>query len=476
MNEITPILLAGGIGKRLWPLSRKSFPKQFSKLLGEKSLFQESVIRLLSSESVTFKKPVTLTNEAYRFIIKQQFADIDVEPSSILIEPELKNTAPAILAASLFLLETDPEAILLVTPTDHLISSTKGFHEAVRLGLPSVEIGKIVTFGIPPTRNETGYGYIEIEEFNEQKPLSVKGFVEKPNKELVREMISSGKYLWNAGMFLFKAKDMIKAFESFAKNFVKPVRGAIEKGKNDLDFFRLEKKEWSKCEDKSIDYALIEKISNLETIPLSDGWSDLGGWNSVFEAMNKDSSGIAKTANAHVIDCKNTMLRSESVEQEIVGVGLKDIFVIAMPDAVLVAHKENSQNVQKAVEILKEKNIQQSESFQKSHRPWGWFETISIQKGNYQVKKITVSPGASLSLQRHKYRSEHWVVVDGIAKVTINKQTKNLSKGQSIFVPLGSIHRLENHGEFPMVLIEVQTGSYLGEDDIERFDDLYARN
>ena len=474
-QEIVPVLLAGGAGTRLWPLSRKSFPKQFSNVVGAQTLFQQSALRLCSSDSLSFARPMTLTNADFRFIVGEQLQAVGIDPGPILIEPSGRNTAPAILAASLHAAEDNPDAILLVAPSDHVVPDITAFHQAVLRGLEAVNSGKIVTFGISPDRPETGYGYLELEEIAGTDAKSVRRFVEKPDKDVAQNMLNAGNYLWNAGIFMFKASDMIAAFSEHASALMRPVKNALEQGKPDLGFFRLDPDSWSACKDVSIDYAIMEKASNLVAIPFSAGWSDLGGWDAVWAEQRPDQDGVVCSENAIAIDCKDTLLRSESDGQQLVGLGLENIIAVAMPDAVLVADMGRTQDVKKVVSVLKEKAISQAEIFPKDHRPWGWFETLVI-KGRFQVKRIFVNPGAALSLQSHHHRSEHWVVVEGTAKVSIDEKVLLVTEGESVHIPVGAVHRMENPGKLPMVLIEVQTGSYLGEDDIIRYEDIYSRN
>ena len=472
--KIIPVILAGGSGTRLWPLSRKSYPKQFADLLGEFTLFQQTAQRLSSSSNVHFADHITVTNADFRFIVEEQLKAVGANPGSILIEPEGKNTAPAILAASLLVMETDPEGIVLVAPSDHFMPDIKAFHAAVVTGLPEVSNGNIVTFGITPTRPDTGYGYLEISGAVGDVPVKLENFVEKPNAIAAQKMLDAGNYLWNAGIFMFRAKDMVAAFAQYSAKHLETVKDALDKGKPDLGFFRLAPEAWSMCEAISIDYAIMEHADNLVAVPFAAGWSDFGCWDAVWQAMEADENGVAVSENAHAIDCKNSLLRSESGSQEIVGLGLEDIIAIAMPDAVLIAHKDQAQNVKTVVNNLKEKEIQQAEIFPIDHRPWGWFETIALGQ-RFQVKRIVVNPAAALSLQSHNHRSEHWVVVEGTAKITMDDEVRLLEEGQSVYIPLGAIHRLENPGTVPMVLIEVQTGNYLGEDDIIRYEDAYRR-
>ena len=476
MSKIYPVLLAGGSGARLWPLSRKSYPKQFAKLIGEQTLFQSSAKRLTSCDMLDFAPHITLTNSDYRFIIGEQLQEVGIDPGPILIEPEAKNTAAAILAASIFIHSQDENAVMLVAPSDHVMSDTNAFHEAIKVGLTHVQNNKIVTFGITPTHPETGYGYLELskESLDDFGSSNLQTFVEKPNAESAKQLLDSGCYLWNAGIFLFRAHDMIVAFSTYASGTLDLVSKAVNEASEDLGFLRLAPKPWSELQDISIDYAIMERAQNLVAVPYAAKWSDLGGWDAVWSESNPDSSGNVISETAHAIECTNSLLRSESDGQQVVGIGLTDIMAIAMPDAVLVASKEHAQDVKKAVALLKEKDIVQAETFPKDHRPWGWFESLALGEC-FQVKRIFVKPGAALSLQSHRHRSEHWIVVQGIAKITIEDDIRSVHEGQSVFVPLGAKHRMENPNQIPMVLIEVQIGTYLGEDDIIRYDDIYAR-
>lgn len=475
MYEIVPVLLAGGSGERLWPLSRDSYPKQFSKIVGDNTLLQQTAKRFNSSTKIKFKPLITVTNSKYRFFISQQLISIGINPGAIIIEPESKNTAPAVLAAALYSYNKNRESILLITPTDHSISDIEEFHNTINIGIKEVERGKIVTFGIKPTHAETGYGYLEVENKNFKKSQKLVSFVEKPKKSVAEKMIKNGNFLWNSGMFLFKASDIIKEFEKYANDILITTRKALEYSKIDLGFVKLDKNSWSKCKKISIDFAIMEKTKNLSVIPFHAGWSDLGDWNTVWEKMQPDETGVSLSSNAYAINCKNTLLRSEHPNQIIVGSGLNDIISIAMPDAVLIAHKSQTQEIKNLVKTLKSKNVSQSELFTKDHRPWGSFEILARSNG-FQVKKIIVDPGEALSLQSHNHRSEHWVVVKGIAKVTINDKVKSIYEGESVFVPKLAIHKIENPFNKKLIIIEVQIGSYLGEDDIIRYDDLYSRN
>ena len=470
---ITPVILCGGSGTRLWPLSRKSYPKQFAPLLGKQSLFQASARRM---SGPGFAAPLVLTNADFRFIVTEQLLAIDIDPSAVLIEPEGRNTAPAVLAAALWLQKSDPDALMLVAPSDHVIPDAAAFAAALEVGAKAARAGRMVTFGITPDRAETGYGWLELGAApdGDGAALDLTCFVEKPDVETAQNMLEQGRFLWNAGIFLFSVSTILKAFDTHAPDMVAPVRAALDQGRADLGFLRLAQGPWGALPDISIDYAVMERADNLSVVPFSGGWSDLGDWAAVWRELGPDADGVATTGNATAIGCHDTLLRSEAETLELVGIGLNGIVAIAMPDAVLVADATRSQEVKVAVAALKAKGSKQAEAFPKDHRPWGWFETL-VLADRFQVKRIVVHPGAALSLQSHHHRSEHWVVVSGTAKVTVNDKVTLLSENQSVYVPLGAVHRMENPGKVAMVLIEVQTGSYLGEDDIIRYEDVYAR-
>ena len=474
MTQIIPVLLAGGSGTRLWPLSRKSYPKQFASLFAGETLFQESAKRLVSSETLHFDPQITITNSDFRFIIIEQLQALGINPGSVLIEPESRNTAPAILAAAIYASRGNPDATILIAPSDHVITNTSAFHKAILEGLKETKKGRIVTFGIKPTRPETGYGYLELSRASSDAAVPIQRFIEKPNADAANAMLNAGNYLWNAGIFLFRVEDMIDAFQTHAPELMVLVSEAIEQGHTDLGFFRLAPEPWAKCENVSIDFAIMEKVNNLSVVPFSSGWNDLGGWDSVWLEQGPDSEGVVSSENTTAIECQNVLLRSENESQHLVGLGLENIIAIAMKDAVLVANKDRAQDVKLVVSALNAKGVHQAEIFPKDHRPWGWFESL-VMCGRFQVKRIHVLPGAALSLQSHNHRSEHWIVVEGTAKVTVDENVTLLTEGQSVYIPLGAVHRMENPGKVPMVLIEVQTGAYLGEDDIIRYEDIYAR-
>lgn len=471
---VHPVLLAGGSGTRLWPLSRKSYPKQFAKLMGENSLFQASAQRL---SGTGFAAPVVLTGADYRFVVTEQLAAVEIAPADILIEPEGRNTAPAILAAALSLAARAPDALMLVAPSDHVIPDAAAFRAAVQSATSDAQKGQLVTFGIRPDRAETGYGWLEMSSPSADfapKPQPLKGFVEKPDHATAEAMLKGGQHLWNAGIFLFSVKSIISAFEAYAPDMLTHVRAAVDQAEQDLGFTRLASGAWAQVAEDSIDYAIMERAENLTVVPYAGAWSDLGGWDAVWRETGPDESGLVVSQSATAIDCHDTLLRAEDPQQHLVGIGLRDIIAVAMPDAVLVAHKDRAQDVKKAVAALKAKGAAQAETLPRDFRPWGWFQSLVVGS-RFQVKKISVHPGAALSLQSHHHRSEHWIVVEGTAKVTIGDEVKLVSENQSVYIPLGATHRMENPGKVPMVLIEVQTGSYLGEDDIIRYEDVYAR-
>jgi mannose-1-phosphate guanylyltransferase/mannose-6-phosphate isomerase len=471
-DMITPVILCGGSGTRLWPLSRKSYPKQFSALLGGQSLFQASTKRL---SGASFAPPVIVTGDDFRFIVVQQLEEIGITPGAVVIEPSGRDTAPAILAAALLLAQSDPDAMMLVAPSDHVIPDTALFEQTIATALPAARAGQIVTFGIAPDRPETGYGYLELGETPgaDLAPVPLRSFVEKPDASRAAAMLAEGRYLWNAGIFLFSVRTILAAYDQGAPDMRAAVQAAVVDARRDLGFTRLAPEPWAKAPAISIDYAVMERAQNLSVVPFTGRWSDLGDWAAVWRET--ESAGLATNGPVTMIDCENTLLRAETEGQALVGIGLKDIVAIAMPDAVLISHKDRTQEVKQAVAALKAKQATQADSFPKDHRPWGWFESLAIGE-RFQVKRIVVNPGAALSLQSHHHRAEHWIVVQGTAKVTIDGSIRLISENESIYVPLGAVHRMENPGKLPMILIEVQTGSYLGEDDIVRYEDVYARD
>ena len=474
-NLIHPVLLCGGSGTRLWPLSRKSHPKQFVKLLGDESLFQASALRM---SGASFGAPSVVTGSDFRFMVVEQLASIEIEPQIILIEPFARDTAAAVCAAAVALDAQKGNSLMLVSPSDHVITDAKRFRATVEAAIPTANQGQIVTFGILPDRAETGYGWLGLSSKLSDnfapvaQPLS--SFVEKPQAEAAEALLRGGMHLWNAGIFLFSTSTILTSFEQHAPQTLNEVRNAFSAADTDLGFTRLAADPWSRLEDISIDYAVMEHAPNLSVMPYGGYWSDLGDWQAIWREGEEDSFGVVANGSSTALDCKNTLLLATSETQELVAMGLNDIITVAMPDAVLVAHKDRAQDVKTAVAKLKEKGAAQAETLPRDNRPWGWYESIALGP-RFQVKRIVVNPGGILSLQSHNHRSEHWIVVEGTAKVTIDKDITIVNENQSVYIPLGAIHRLENPSKLPLTLIEVQTGSYFGEDDIIRYEDAYAR-
>ena len=474
-NLIYPVLLCGGSGTRLWPLSRKSHPKQFVKLLGDESLFQASALRM---SGASFGAPSVVTGSDFRFMVVEQLAAIEIEPQIILIEPFARDTAAAVCAAAVALDAQKGNSLMLVSPSDHVITDAKRFRATVEAAIPTANQGQIVTFGILPDRAETGYGWLGLSSKLSDnfapvaQPLS--SFVEKPQAEAAEALLRGGMHLWNAGIFLFSTSTILTSFEQHAPQTLTEVRNAFSAADTDLGFTRLAADPWSRLEDISIDYAVMEHAPNLSVMPYRGYWSDLGDWQAIWREGVEDSFGVVANGSSTALDCKNTLLLATSETQELVAMGLNDIITVAMPDAVLVAHKDRAQDVKTAVAKLKEKGAAQAETLPRDYRPWGWYESIALGP-RFQVKRIVVNPGGILSLQSHNHRSEHWIVVEGTAKVTIDKDITIVNENQSVYIPLGAIHRLENPSKLRLTLIEVQTGSYFGEDDIIRYEDAYAR-
>lgn len=477
MTRITPVILCGGAGTRLWPLSRRSYPKQFAKLAGDQSLFQASAMRVSGTTGdLAFAAPMTVTNADFRFIVPEQLQQIGIDPGPILIEPEGRNTAPAVLAAALYAAARDPEAVLLVAPSDHIIADIPAFHTAIAHGIERItQTGDLISFGIMPTHAETGYGYLELcAQPDGPGAVPLRRFVEKPDAQAAERMLASGMYLWNAGIYLARARDLLEAYQTHCPALLGPVVKAVEGAEHDLGFLRLAPTPWAEVQDISIDYAVMEKTDAIAAVPFSGGWSDLGSWEAVHQISDCDADGVALHGPATAIECTNVLLRAEDPDIELVGIGLRNIFAVSTGDAVLVADLGHAQDVKKAVDSLKARGTRQATHFAMDHRPWGHFETLALSQ-RFQVKRIVVKPGAALSLQSHIHRAEHWIVVAGTARVTIDDRVELVGENQSVYIPLGAKHRMENPGKLPMVLIEVQTGAYLGEDDIIRYDDIYAR-
>jgi mannose-1-phosphate guanylyltransferase / mannose-6-phosphate isomerase len=471
MTQIHPVILCGGSGTRLWPSSRKAYPKQFSRLTGDESLYQQTVRRL---SGPMFGEPLVLTHSDFRFLARDQAEALGLSDARIVLEPVGRDTAPAILIAALMHRET-PDDMLLIAPSDHLIERPEAFLDAVRAGIPAAAAGDMVTFGITPRSPETGYGYLETGDAPVPGQASaLVRFVEKPDAQKAGEMLRSGRHLWNAGIFLFRVRDILAAFEAHAPDMLAPCQSALENCGDDLGFVRLDGAAYGEVRAQSIDYAVMEKAERIAVVPVQAGWSDLGSWASLHAALVSDPSGVLTSGEVTAIDCENAVLRSEDPNVQLVGLGLKNIVAVATHDAVLVADIDKSQAVKQVVETLRADKVAQADDYPQFHRPWGWYETLCLSD-RFQVKRIMVKPGGILSLQSHVHRSEHWVVVAGTARVTVGDDVRLVGENESVYIPLGTRHRMENPGKVAMYLIEVQTGAYLGEDDIERYEDVYDR-
>jgi len=468
-RKVHPVILCGGSGTRLWPASRKAFPKQFAPLLGEGSLYQETLKRLSGRD---FAAPIIMTGEDFRFLAVEQASALGISDASVVVEPVGRDTAPAILAAALMLEETLDD-LILVAPSDHVMADLDSFYDAIKEAKNSAECGTLVTFGVTPDRPETGYGYLELVG-RPSGPTLVTKFIEKPNLETALEMLGAGHYLWNAGLLMGRVCDFIEAFKIHAPDLVAPVYASVKGSVRDLGFERLEKASYEQAQAISVDFAIMEKAERVVTVPLDCGWSDLGAWDAIWKVSERDEAGNAILGDVTAIDCENSLLRSETGNLTLVGLGLKNMVAVAMHDAVLVADQSRAQEVKGVVKALRKAGKSQADDYPRFYRPWGWYETLCLAD-RFQVKRIMVKPGEALSLQSHQHRSEHWVVVAGTAEVTINTTVQRVTENQSVYIHLGEKHRLANPGKVPMYLIEVQTGTYLGEDDIVRYEDIYDR-
>ena len=469
---LTPVILSGGVGSRLWPLSREYYPKQLLALVGQQTLLQNTVTRLegLANQSA----PLMVCNENHRFLVAEQLRNIGVSAAHIILEPIGRNTAPATAVAALTALSHDPEALLLVLPADHLIADAAVFREAVTAGIPLAQANYLVTFGIVPNCPETGYGYINaIDSIEKTAALSVKRFVEKPDLNTAQQYIDSGEYYWNSGMFLFKASQYVKELETYAPAIMKACRESINNASEDQDFLRLDAEVFKSCPSDSIDYAVMENTHAAVVIPLDAGWNDVGAWSSLWEVSEQDSEGNVTLGDVLSEKVRDCYLRAE--HRLLAAIGVENLIIVETADAVLVAHKDHVQDVKQIVSRLKANARCEAELHRKVYRPWGSYEGIDAE-ARFQVKRITVNPGGSLSLQMHYHRSKHWVVVKGTARITKGDEIFILTENQSTYISLGVKNRLENPGKLPLEIIEVQSGSYLGEDDIVRFEDVYGRD
>lgn len=474
-KNIQPIILCGGSGTRLWPLSRESYPKQYISLNSKNnlSLLQNTIQRLNGLKNSC--RPMMICNENHRFLVAEQLREIDINANSILLEPEGKNTAPAIALSAIKALEIEEDPILLVLSSDHEIKNEKRFIEVIEAGLDFALKNKLVTFGVIPSKPETGYGYIKAEKAflpNKIEGQNIEKFAEKPDLKTANEYLKDMSFTWNSGIFMFRARTILEEMNNFCPEIIKFCKESLLKSESDLDFQRLHKDSFKKCQNISIDVAVMEKTDKGIVLPLDAEWSDVGSWQAVWENANKDEKGNSLIGNIILSDTNNSYLRSE--KRLIVGIGLNDIVAIETKDAILISKKDKSQEVKEIVKLLKKNSVPEGDTHRKIYRPWGYYESI-VEDSRWQVKLINVKPSEKLSLQMHHHRSEHWIVVKGTAKVEVNNKVEILAENQSKYIPLGSKHRLSNPGKIPLVLIEVQSGSYVGEDDIVRFEDKYGR-
>jgi mannose-1-phosphate guanylyltransferase / mannose-6-phosphate isomerase len=466
---ITPLIMCGGAGARLWPASRETRPKQFLPLMGARSTFQETLLRV--SDPELFGRPVLITNSSYRFLVTEQMAAIGVE-GDVLLEPARRDSGPAICAGAEYARRRDGEPLMIALAADHFVIDTEAFIEACRVARRAALEDRIVTFGVRPTRAATEYGYIRPGADQDRGVFKVEAFVEKPCESVARTYVAEG-YLWNSGNFMFRTGILLNEYRRFEPDSVDAIRAAVECAGSDLGFVTLGEKHFAKAAAKSIDYAVMEKTNRSSVVPVSYGWSDVGSWNSVWELSERDPAGNASRGSTLLVDTRDSFVASDKALVALFGV--QDLVVIASEDAILVTHRDRASDLKKLVDRLKTTAPAVIESHLTVHRPWGYYHSLDLGE-RYQVKRIVVKPGKRLSLQSHNHRAEHWVVVRGTARVTIDDEVKMIHENESTYIPIGAKHRLQNVGKIDLDLIEVQTGSYLGEDDIERFDDDFHRS
>ena len=472
LNPIHPVILSGGMGTRLWPLSRVLYPKQLLPLVSDDTLLQETARRVADAER--FAAPLVVCNDEHRFIVAEQLREIGITPAAIVLEPDGRNTAPAAAAAALMLGRDDADALLLILPSDHVITDLEGFHGAIEVAARAARDGALVTFGMTPTKAETGYGYIRCGEplDDEGRCHRVERFVEKPEAAAARSMLAEGGWLWNSGMFLFSAGAYLEEMERHRPAIVEACRAAIESGREDMDYFRLGAEAFAAAPSVSIDYAVMEHTKRAAVVPADIGWSDIGSWAALWELGQKDENGNVAIGETIMEDVRDSYLRADG--RLLAAIGVRDLLVVVTADAVLVASRDAAQDVRKVVERLIASGSERHHAHLKVFRPWGSYQCLDAGE-RFQVKQLTVKPGGRLSLQKHKHRAEHWVVVSGTARVTRGEEVFDLGPNESTYIPVGSLHRLENLASEVLRVIEIQSGSYLGEDDIERFDDVYGR-
>ncbi|MYM65279.1 mannose-1-phosphate guanylyltransferase/mannose-6-phosphate isomerase [Pseudoduganella sp. FT55W] len=470
--KIYPVILSGGAGTRLWPLSRAALPKQLLPLVSDRTMLQETALRL--REHPALAAPLIVCGNEHRFLVAEQLREIDLAPQGIMLEPLARNTAPAVAAAALYLQAIDPEALMLVLPADHVITDVAAFHAAIDQAAAVAQGGALATFGIVPTAPETGYGYIRAGAALAQAgAFAVDRFVEKPDRATAEGFLAAGNYFWNSGMFLFRAATYLSELQEFQPAMASACAAAVAQSYRDLDFCRLDEAAFAACPSDSIDYAVMERTRHAAVVPASIGWSDVGSWSALWEVQQADERGNVSRGDVYLDDVSGSLVRAES--RIVAVVGVKDLVVVETADAVLVTHKDQVQRVKNIVEHLKTEQRTEHLHHTKVYRPWGCYEGIDLGE-RFQVKRITVNPGGKLSLQMHHHRAEHWIVVSGTARVTCGDTVTLLTENESTYIPIGMNHRLENPGKLPLHLIEVQSGSYLGEDDIVRFEDVYQRS
>lgn len=469
MTSIFPVILSGGAGTRLWPLSREMYPKQLLALTGKLTMLQETASRLAGVGDAL--APIVVCNDAHRFTVAEQVRSLGVEPTAILLEPAGRNTAPAVALAALKAREIDAQAILIVAPADHVIRDTRAFQQAANVAAAHADQGKLVTFGIVAHAPETGYGYIR-RGSGDGPAYPVAQFIEKPPLEVACQFVASGDYYWNSGMFVFKASRYLAELQKFAPDILEAATAAYRAAKADLDFVRIDKNAFAKCRSESIDYAVMEKTRDALVLPLDAGWSDVGSWSSLFDALPADEDGNVLQGDVIVHDTHDCYVHSTS--RLVTAVGMDDHIIVETKDAVLVAPKDRVQDVKELVAKIKKSGRSESSLHREVFRPWGSYDSIDTGE-RFQVKRLTVKPGGILSLQMHHHRAEHWIVVQGTARITCGAKTFLLTENESTYIPIGASHRIENPGKVALHIVEIQSGPYLGEDDIVRFEDNYGR-
>jgi len=468
--QIVPVILSGGSGTRLWPLSRTQYPKQYLPLAGDNTMLQETILRLNGLENLT--DPIIVCNADHRFLVAEQCQQIDIKNPTILLEPIGRNTAPAIAAAALQSIKDTNDAVLLVLSADHIIQDVEAFHQAINIASNQARSGKLVTFGIVPTNANTGYGYIKSSKDNADGAYKVEEFVEKPDLQNAQSYLEQGNYLWNSGMFMFKIDTFISELTTHSPDIVKSVNNAINNAEQDLDFIRLDKQAFESSPSDSIDYALMEKSDNMVVVPLDAQWNDIGDWSALYDIGTKDNNGNVIQGDVFTEETTNTYINAN--HHMVATIGVQDLVIVDTSNATLISTKDKAQEVKKIVEQLQHQDREERYYHRKVYRPWGWYESIEVDV-HFQVKRLYVNPGAKLSLQKHYKRAEHWVVVSGVATAINGEDVLTLTEGDSTYIPVGTTHSLENKTNERLEIIEVQSGTYLGEDDIVRFEDIYGR-